>query len=31
MYNSCIQSMIKALKEIGELYEYRIWDKVDAD
>jgi CRISPR-associated protein Csh1 len=23
--------MIKALKEIGELYEYRIWDKVDAD
>ncbi|MFZ8832810.1 MAG: TM1802 family CRISPR-associated protein, partial [Candidatus Caldipriscus sp.] len=23
--------MIKALKEIGELYEYRIWDKVNAD
>jgi CRISPR-associated protein Csh1 len=23
--------MIKALKEIGELYEYRIWDKVKAD
>jgi CRISPR-associated protein Csh1 len=23
--------MLKALKEIGELYEYRIWDKVDAD